>query len=217
MTAKKKFDMAAYEAKRDSDHKKWLAKQARERATAQKALEREMKKVKVPEGFTAAWGPDDHGQHVYKMTGPANDIEFIFRPFGGGTTRYKAPDGSWRTFDRTGVEDSFYWQPFTKGEKVNFDEIFTEQFRRIAERLEFFKTAVKVPDLGYSISPDRHAQIKADLKKGKHAAFHPSGFGTGYNLVTKPPRQMYGVKRATPALETFFDHSPLWLASFDAD
>jgi len=204
---------AQYKAEADAQQRKYQAE-----------LEKLAPKFPVPDGFTTEWR-DNYlgcGWRVFVMTKP-NDTEFIFLPGGSGTTNFETKDGR-RTFDRRGVDDSFYWKGYsffkraTKRPLADVKQILDEQLERIAKSRTFHETALKVPQIGHSVSPDALTTYKAKLKAGKHITFTPSGFGTGYNVVTrKPARPWWGVQRATPELEKFFDHSPLWVESFDCD
>jgi hypothetical protein len=178
-------------------------------------LKRMAPKFPVPEGFTTEWREnyDFSGTTVFVMK--KDDIEFIFRSGGPGTCKFKIGDG-WRTFDRRGVDDSFYWKPLYKGHEVNLEETFEELFKRIAKSREFSLTAINVPEIGHSVSPERLTTLKGELNKKGSISFYPSGFGTGYNITKKTTRR-FGVKRATKALEDFFGVAPLFIETFDCD
>lgn len=180
-------------------------------------LKKMASKFPVPEGFTTEWREnyDYNGTTAFVMKKEKDGVEFIFRPGGPGTCKFKIGDG-WRTFDRCGVDDSFYWKPLFKGDEVNLEETFEELFKRIAKSREFSLTAISVPEIGHSVSPERLTTLKAELNKNGFISFHPSGFGTGYN-VTKKTTRRYGVKRATKALEDFFGVAPLFIETFDCD
>jgi hypothetical protein len=200
-------DAAKRKAADDKRYKKRLAE-----------LERYVKKIKVPDGFSAAWVDDDwdrsHKVFVVKKEG---EVELIFRPGCDGTTKFKA-GGTWRSFDRRGVESSFYWAPLYDGdERPSADDLIAGELRRVADKVAYYETAVKVPDVGYTVSPDGVARLKKELKERGYLSFSPSGFGTGYRVLKKRPAHSYGVRRAKPELENFLEVSPLWIESFDAD
>lgn len=177
--------------------------------------------VKVPEGFTSemttvksCWGPNEPTELVFVLK--SDDVKIEFDQNGSGHTHFKTGDG-WLCFDRRGIEDSFYHLPLYEKDTVkDINEIVAKQLVKIGERREYHKTAVKIPDVGYTTSPEGVEKLKAQMKKVGNVSFHPSGFGTGYR-VTKKTLQRYGVRRAKPELETFFGVSPLWVESFDAD
>lgn len=187
-----------------------------------KTFEKRMKTITVPEGFTASFGKDywQHGQNdpYFQLTKP-DDTEITFEYNGGrGHTRFKTDKG-WLCFDRTGVEDSFYHRKLWDGDdEKNLDEIITEQLKRITDRREYYRTAVSIPTIPFTCAPERVSELKKDLAKKGHISFHPSGFGTGYNITSKPQRRLrYGETRAKPELEAFFGISPLYVSTMDCD
>lgn len=174
-------------------------------------------------GFVGKWEDDsswfDGEQRKaerYVLVNEKDSIEFHFEMGGSGSTKFKVADGSTRTFDRRGVESSFYWKAFDyKGaETPVMSEVFTAQLARIAKSREFFKSSVTIPQIGFAVSPDGLDKLKQTLKGKGHQTFTPSGFGTGYILSGKPLR--HGT-RATPALEKFVGISPIYVQSMDCD
>lgn len=194
------------------------AEQKRQAVKDQAELERTVKKIPTPEGFETEWRDNYQfqGDRVFVIK-RADDVEFIFRPGGFGTTSFKVGDG-WRTFDRRGVEDSFYWKPFSfeKGKKIDFKALFAEHLERIEKRRDYHKTAITVPDIKFTVSPERLVTLKTELNKRGYISFHPSGFGTGYNILKRSTRR-YGVRRGSADLEKFFGISPLFIESLDCD
>jgi hypothetical protein len=210
MTVAKKLE--SFDARIKREHKAYAARLERDA----KELKKKAPKFPVPEGFCTEWRPNLYGNGE-DFVMKSDDIELIFRSGGPGTCKFKVGD-SWRTFDRIGVDDSFYWKPWDyKGApKVDLKEVYSELFARITKSREFAKSAIKVPEIGHSVSPERLVTMKAELNKKGFVSFYPSGFGTGYN-VTKKSTRKYGVKRATKALEDFFGVTPLFVESFDCD
>lgn len=191
-----------------------------------KELEAAVKKLPALEGFTGTWVDDRFFRpggetKNYVLTSADGTIKFTFLTGGVGRTDFETSAG-WRTFDRTGVESSFYWKPWDyKGaEKVDMKKVFADQLRRIAERRDYAKTAVKVPEIGYTVAPGSIPELKARLRKSGSISFTPSGFGTGYCVTRRrpsPSAMRYGAKRAGKELEKFFGHSPLFIETMDCD
>jgi hypothetical protein len=185
------------------------------------AFKKRMLKVKVPEGFTATFGTDEFKQVIFTLEKP-DDTKITFDQSGCGHTQFKAETG-WRSFDRRGVEDSFYHAKMYDGDDQSYDadEIVTEQLKRITESREYHKTAVAVPGLpggSWTVAPDAVEELKRRLKKSGHLSFTPSGFGTGYMVTKRPQRGLqYGETKATPELEAFLGHAPLYVHTLDCD
>lgn len=178
------------------------------------SLEAFVKRLPAFEGFTGTWYDDKD----YVLNNAAGDIRFEFHPGGDGTTSFKAQDGNWLTFDRRGVDSSFYWRAFDyKGAGMpDIKEVIAEQLTRIATSREFQKFALKIPQIGHSISPVGLERLKEEFRKNDTASrsFHPAGFGTGYTVSRTRSRF---ATRATKALEDFIGVSPLYVSTFDAD
>jgi hypothetical protein len=208
----------------DKYAKEWLAKEKKHQA--------KLNKLKLPKmaGFVestqksswSAYGVTfEYTNRV--LTHEEFKVKFIFKTGGNGTTEYwyepAGKTGFWASFDRTGVEDSFYWtgwgkdaKPHTPAEMI---ETFKDHIERIKKQREYAKTAISVPQIGFTISPDRKEKDIAQLKAGKYVQFIPSGFGTGYTITRKP---MYSYsKRAAKPLEDFYGVSPLYISTMDCD
>jgi hypothetical protein len=181
-----------------------------------------MSKMKLPEGFTGAFDADErYGGtvwHSFIVKGPG--VEFKFGQGGDGHTRFEVEGKGWFSFDRTGVEDSFYWLPLFHGDDARgleaggCEAIMAEQLERIAQRREYHLSAVAVPGIPFSVAPAGIADLQARLKKQGRIDFMPSGFGTGY-IVTQ--RATQNAKRASVELEKFLGVAPLFVSTFDAD
>jgi hypothetical protein len=176
-------------------------------------LQKQSKGFPIPEDWETEWR-----QEEYVMRNQTGDIELVFHPWGGSTTRFKIGE-HWRSFDRTGVSDSFYWMDHGAKRKVATDlrEIIQEQLANVERSRTFHATALRVPMVGYSIAPTTLEEHKRKLASHGSIRFTPSGFGTGYDVVTRKPKHNYNVRRATAELETFYDRSPLWVVGFDCD
>ena len=137
---------------------------------------------------------------------------------GSGHTTFTTERGE-RTFDRTGVEDSFYvnpkWHstpgdtPATVGAKL------LGQITRVATSREHVKNSVPVPGLGYSVTTETRAKYTADLLAGREVSFTPSGFGTGYRLTVRQ-HSRYD-KPAKPETREFFGVRTLFIQQLDCD
>lgn len=175
-----------------------------------------VKAITTPDGFTAEMIEETRFKPVMQVYVLKNDtIEIKFDQSGCGHTRFKVGEG-WRTFDRLGVEDSFYHLPLWATHEIPpLNDIVAEQFERIAKSLAYHKTAVQIPDIPFTTSPEAVGKLKDELKTKGVIRFTPSGFGTGYEVLRKP--RSYSCTRATAKLETFMGLSPLYVATFDAD
>jgi hypothetical protein len=181
--------------------------------------------LSIPEGFIAVWGEDGwlKTKFITFTLQKGDDIKIRFDHQGGGHTTFLM-DGVRKTFDRQGVNDSFYhadWEGNGKSkEKIN--EEVLEQIKRIDEVRERAKTAVPLPGIGnHTASPKELEALRKEMTKptGIHH-FTPGGFGTGYTLSRQasPRGRRYGpaAKRA-PEMEKLLGVSPLFLTTFDAD
>jgi hypothetical protein len=221
----------------DEMRAKYLAEQkVREIADAE-ALKAFAPTVPVPDGWATAIGDDSYWiasgkveRPNYTLTSPDGGIEIIFRTGGCGTTKFRVGD-KWYTFDRHGVDSSFYWLDWglseakKKKKTLDIGKIIAEQIARVQDRLLFHAGALDVPEIGHKIAPERKGVLTAALKSEGHITFTPSGFGTGYTVaifshVTKNGSKIAGFsrwRRATAALDDFFNVGPLWIETFDCD
>ena len=179
-----------------------------------KELERYVAKLKAPANYVGSWKEDHRGVKTYTLEDAANEVKFTFRPRGGGETQFNTAKG-WRTFDRTGVEDSFYWKVLYKGDKPKpFDEILKEQLERIVKSREYATSAISIPGIPFTVSPEGLTKLKEDLKTKGSRSFMPSGFGTGYVLYT---RRVAHCRVAPKELVDFLGVGPIYITTFDAD
>jgi hypothetical protein len=157
--------------------------------------------IPVPDGFTVAFGEvrDDFrsaGRHpvtypVAAFTGDGITMRLVMDGdgqymHGSGHTTFTTARGE-RSYDRLGVEDSFYAYASATPEQVGAKLL--EQIARVAKSREYVLSSVLVPGLGYSVTPERKAKCIADLKAGRSISFTPSGFGTGYRLSVRQARE----------------------------
>jgi hypothetical protein len=128
-------------------------------------------------------------------------------------TIYKA-HGKRFSFDRLGVEDSFYFETLTK-----LPEQFAQQVERAKERQEVLSRSKPVnlgPVTLYMTDEARDAMV-AKLKKGETYCYFPSGFGTGYNFTIRFRRERFPEKiKASYELERLVGQR-VFISSFDAD
>lgn len=213
------------------------AKQEMERREAQSLAELKafVPSIPVPEGWFGEFVDDSYwtnGGHVnrenYQIVSPEGDIKIVFRMGGPGSTNFRIGE-KWYTFDRRGVDDSFYWLPWgTRERKTPLDiaAIIREQIERVKDRRLFHERALDVPGIGFKIDPETKAKYIEALKAPNgHITFTPSGFGTGYTVarfdhVTKNGSGFAGYqrwKRASAALDDFFSVGPLWIERIDCD
>jgi hypothetical protein len=185
-----------------------------------KVLQRFIPEIPKLDGFSGDWKEEHYWysgekriNQKYVLSNETAEIKLTFNPGGDGSTSFKVAGGGWRTFDRIGVSASFYWKSFDRkgAPKVDLNEVFKQQLERIAKHREYSKTAITIPQIGHTVSPDGLKRLKEEFKtKGWHS-FHPSGFGTGYTVSVKKLR--YG-ERATKELETFIGIAPLYVEKF---
>lgn len=128
-----------------------------------------------------------------------------------GHTDFKGPNGAWFSFDRTGVDDSFYGC-----DADDPGEIIQKQISRCKEAFEKNKNQVQVPVIGFYITPERKAEIITLLTSGRFAQFMPSGFGTGYRLYRGPKRSQWD-KVAPQEVCDFFGVQNICWSEMDCD
>lgn len=187
-------------------------------------FDKHMKKLtKVPEGFELTITNEKldlrkDAPDIYTYTYKSDTIEIKFSQLGIGATNFLVEKKGWLTFDRRGVEASFYHLPmgYNLHEGKSLNRIFKEQIQRVEKQLGYYKEALDVPGIPFTVSPERLEALKKELSKGRTIHFMPGGFGTGYDISPHPNRT-YGVKRASADMETFFGVKPLFISSLDCD
>jgi hypothetical protein len=128
------------------------------------------------------------------------------------------PDG-WYTFDRTGVDDSFYLSAPCDWDKDGLDltKKVQEQLDRIRERLAKSLAAgprIDIPHTGFSVTQGGKVKITERLLGGQGYSLTPSGFGRGLNLRT---RRTSHWDKYRPDLAAFFGVPEVWVSEFDHD
>lgn len=182
-----------------------------------------MNTIRVPDGFRAKFAKSEWGDFLTFVLLKEDDTKLVFdhSAYGSGHTSFSV-GGGWRSFDRTGVEDSFHHVDYNgrKLDKYGLNALVNEQLKRIANRREYYKTAVTIPGLpgGYTIAPEGVVDLKNRLQQFGHISFTPPGFGTGYCVTKKPQWGLqFGETRAKPELEAFLGHKPLFVHTLDCD
>lgn len=128
-----------------------------------------------------------------------------------GSTYYKG-DGGWRTYDRRGIDSSFY-----TGSLTDPAEVIAEQRERIVKSLAVSKEMVSIPGFGWRIHKDALPKVKAKLAEGGSHSFTPHGMGVGKQVTTRRPRDRYGWQKAGAAMAEFFGVGALYIIDFDYD
>jgi hypothetical protein len=129
-----------------------------------------------------------------------------------GHTKYTHKGGHY-SFDRCGVEDSFY-----NGHDFNIDPNtqVTEQLARIDEARTRIDNCVSIPVIGRLINKDTLEQARKEFQTRKKASYssYPSGFGMAYHFMKQQDRWS---KRADEKIEKFFGYSPLYVRQDEMD
>jgi len=130
-----------------------------------------------------------------------------------GHTAFKAESGSWRSFDRRGVSDSFYLGAYgdTAGD---IERVIQEQVDLVAKSRERSKHMVSIPGFGYSVHQDQLEEVRKRIQGGGTQTFTPGGFGTGHRLSTRRSRYSKQMPAETAA---FFGVPALYDDTFDHD
>ena len=150
--------------------------------------------------------PEGEGMTIILRFFPNSDVPYC-------TTNYKAK-GKEFTFDRYGVDDSFYYEGLRALPK-QIDEQ-RERVKTSQARLALTESFNMGP-VRLMLSPDALKAIVDKLKSGKTHTYHPSGFGTGYYFSTNPKiRNRYDRAMASPELEKLVGKT-VYVSSYDAD
>lgn len=181
-----------------------------------KELKAFISRVKPPSGFQKKVTTDRHGYTNISIK--SDDVEIIWlisRSYSSGdlsgisgTTNFKGPDGKWKTFDRRGIESSFY------GNVDNPNKDVKEQLERIEERKKKLETMIEIPGWAWKVTPKRLDEIKEKFSKGKSVTFLPRGMGIGY---TVSPKRMNQFSTPVPREMSNFFGMPLYQESIDYD
>jgi len=139
-----------------------------------------------------------------------------------GTTNYKGIKDNWYTFDRRGIDNSFYIGEYGD-KKENANEILKEQIERALEAIERSKDFIKIPEIGLVTTSKNRKENSEKLKKGEQVRLSPGGMGTGYYLrkgISKADLQrgyFCQPKRASKELEKFYEVNPIYISTYDHD
>jgi hypothetical protein len=179
-----------------------------------KRLEKFFSTIKTPEGYErtcempevgkeySMW--EDYETGVLKVTGENAAVTFRASFYKNklsisGTTKFK-DGGIWYSFDRRGIEDSFYMEQESKKEIADSkkrgwyrpesdihnggQEMLEKQIKRAKDYMEGQKGKLTVPHYGHRVSPERKEEIKKKILGNGHT-FAPSGMGTAYHVSTR--------------------------------
>jgi len=102
-------------------------------------------------------------------------------PAGAGHTTFKTKHGT-RTFDRHGVDDSFYVENW---KKLSLGEILAEQLVRARQAIKEAEDSVVVPGLQFKpmVTPVQLAKYRADLNLGLGVTLVPGGLRHGIHRL----------------------------------
>lgn len=185
-------------------------------AKGKRNLEKALKNFRCPAGYDARWVTDLYGRgECFQVSNATESITFYVH--GDGTTSFDTAQGR-RTFDRRGVESSFYWMKQYDGDSSEYAPpaaIIERQLERIKESRAKFATAIAIPQIGFTIQPAELENLKKTLESGGSRTFTPAGFGTGYRLSTKWSRS---ASQATSELQVFLGiRKPVFVERIDCD
>jgi len=127
-------------------------------------------------------------------------------------TRYKAA-GSEFSFDRLGVEASFYFESLDILRKQFQEQV--ERARKAQQRLAS-STKCNLGPVTLFMTQEAIDNMIATLKAGKVHSYHPSGFGTGYQFSIRNISNRYDRAKASKELELLVGHK-VYITAFDAD
>jgi hypothetical protein len=177
----------------------------------------------APDGFTKEIYREKIGWHKKSITRPAvrfctNDVEIQIimgdmdsGSAGDGHTFFDTVKGR-KTFDRTGVEDSFYIE--AEDTLAAASAKVQEQINRIAESRARLTRSVTVPHYGYNLTLERLAEHQLTLRKGGRVQLAPAGFGTGHTFSMRPSRWAHPCRND---VNNFFGIGMLFVETFDHD
>lgn len=130
-----------------------------------------------------------------------------------GHTKFQTMYGE-KTFDRRGVQDSFYIQMHHT--TLDVEAILEGQVRQLRGSQARILEKEPVPGIGYLIASSDKATIRSTLIQGGTRLFSPSGFGTGKILYHGSKRNSWDT-RAPAETEAYFDLDPLYIILTDHD
>lgn len=192
--------------------------------------------IATPPGFTRTEGTWEG--YVWGNQPPKNLPQLVFEGdgitikinFGDDADGYILADGhvtftssqGVRTFDRRGVDDSFYIDNPRKNYRTDDgSEAVNETIRdfierKVPESRARIDGSETVPGLaGRLVTADQ----KARLANEGQLQLVPAGFGTGYHLSTFKPSGVsaMGAREASAEQKAFFNTQQLWITEFDCD
>lgn len=129
----------------------------------------------------------------------------------GHTTFQKPGSKGMSSFDRTGIEDSFYLD-----KKESATEKVRGEIERIKSSVRVSKTMVDVPDTGYRVTPTRLEEMKSILRgKMGYVDLHPYGMGTGTRISARKltPHDKPGSEKLAKAL----GQKRVYISTFEYD
>lgn len=193
-----------------------------------KLLKDWLKAIPTPEGFTRIQveGKQKYDDMESKSTSKTGYVELISDTiriifnydlrvtemswtFIDGHTYFK--NGSyWSSFDRRGIEDSFYVDPIPRETP---QQVVDGQIERVKKTLENAKNFIKIPGFNWSIHKDNIEKVKEEIKKHGHT-FAPRGMGRAERLKAKPDRYSRPANKETAE---FFGFKQLWIDDIDWD
>jgi hypothetical protein len=130
--------------------------------------------------------------------------------FFGGHVHYLAFDGKWRTFDRRGVDDSFYLTE--EDDALATLHAFSEKAE--ASRLKS-ATLRKVPGTPFEMYEEKILGYAERLIRDGFIHLTPSGMGTGYRITSRCEEDSKLLPEATSSF--FGVKGPLYYSTFDHD
>lgn len=142
------------------------------------------------------------------------ELQNSFGIRGSGHTTFYTSKGR-MTFDRRGVDDSFYVTNRDDVESVN--ATIAAQIARVAESRARLATCLTMPKYGYNVTPEILERDRDLLKRGLVARYAPAGFGTGHFFARSRNRVSRYAVRADKTVEDFFAVGPLFVETFDHD
>jgi hypothetical protein len=128
------------------------------------------------------------------------------------STIYKAQGTSF-SFDRLGVEDSFYFESLDALPKQFMEQL--ERVRAAQHRLAK-STKCNLGPVTLFMTQESIDKMLETLKAGKVHVYHPSGFGTGYQFSIRNISNRYDRAKASKELELLVGHK-VYVTAFDAD
>ena len=194
-----------------------------------------MANITTPAGFTRTegtwpgyvWG-NQPPKNLPQLTLEGDGITIQIN-FGDDKEGYMLADGhvsftseqGTRTFDRRGVDDSFYIdnprKQFSLEDPTRDTNATIQDFidRKVPEARARIAGSEQVPGLNGRLATK--AQKQQLLDKGT-LDLYPSGFGTGYHFMTSAAwANQPGVREGSEEQKRFFGVKNLWVSTFDCD